>query len=1345
MRRYLKFFVLFLVVLVVISTGVGWYLSQDEAFLKSQLRSQTLKYTGRDLTLNGPVQLNLGRVTTLEAQDVHFANAAWADQPDMVTAGHLKISIDLSSLFDDQIVFPAVSLEDVKVRLVRNEQGEPNWDMSPEKKPKAGPSPPPPRRENLPVVFRDLKISNSEIYLASLKLEDPLDIRISQLAMQHLENDRWQSKIAGSLNELPLSLDGWFAPFDALILGGPLDHDLNIGLGKISLQSSGSLKDVRTGEGANLTTSIQGPDIEMLLLEFKLPPFSQGAFDYQLKLNTEGNMTKLDLDGDLGSVDIKATGELDQLLNPSDGNVQLSIDGPNLGALAKVFGVEGVVEDAFSHISHTTFKKDAIHFNKASLKTDSDQLEIGGHFNTGASFSGTELTVRFQTDEAGRWTTVFGQPQQDIGPLELDASLNSDSSGLMSIKAKVTQGPTILDVEGALGQLPDALQPDLQVVFNSPDSSHLAAIAGYQMIPATPLAIQGRFGYRDNQIQLGKVRVDLAGNLTDLDGTINLSDHYAGSKLNLQVDVKNAGDLGRLFGQEGIPEQPVKLVAELKPEGNGLAFKVTDGNLGDIQLELDGRIPDLEQPLMMDGNFDIKLPRLNYVTLFFPKIKLPDAPFSARGKLESKDRSVQIDNVHIDLAGDKATINGLLKLDNHYAGSDLHAALDIKNVAALGRLFGQDGLPAQPTKMTLDVTPSGEGMAFELHDSKLGAIRADLQGKIADMSQPLAMDADFDIQLPRLSDIDLLVPQMKLPNAPFSARGALRSRDKGVQLNNVIIKLAADQAKVNGLLKLENRYAGSNLSAELDIKNAATLGRLFGKDGLPDEPFKVNLEVKPNGKGMAFKLNDGNVRDVQVAIKGQIADLNHPMIMDAEFDIQLSKLSEISFLFPEKDLPDTSFTAKGRLRNQKTRTHVEQAYLELGEIKASVDGDLLANNRFNLSIKASGLDASTLTEIIGQPMPAEAFSVSTQLTGSPAELSFTNLDVKLGKSQAAGELTVGLGDTTRIRGQITSPHLDLSYWMPQKDAEEAAPEPKNKKQWMFDDTPTMDWMPQGLNVETHIQVNKLTMSNTTLSDFELSLRLHDQFLRVKPISYQGQQGGRYVAEIQLDGRGSKPKIHFTANGKDIRAGFLSAPGQDPSSYPPVETEMTLDGRGATRREMASSLNGRTRIYLGSGKIANAGLDLFFSDFLTQLISTLNPFSKNSEYTQLDCAVMAAEAESGVVTVFPVIYQTEHLTILSEGTVDLNTEKIDLAFNTKPRKGIGLNAGTLINPLIKVGGRLTAPAVQIDAAGGITSGGLAVATLGISVLAKSFSDRFLSAQDPCGEARKELEKRDSQKK
>lgn len=219
-------------------------------------------------------------------------------------------------------------------------------------------------------------------------------------------------------------------------------------------------------------------------------------------------------------------------------------------------------------------------------------------------------------------------------------------------------------------------------------------------------------------------------------------------------------------------------------------------------------------------------------------------------------------------------------------------------------------------------------------------------------------------------------------------------------------------------------------------------------------------------------------------------------------------------------------------------------------------------------------------------------------------------------------------------------------------------------------------------------------------------------------------------------------MHIRAHGRDIRLGLAMVAGQDLSSYPPLELEVALDGVGATRREVASSLDGTLRVYLGSGQFAAAGLDLLFSDFLTQLFTRLNPFSKNSKYTHLDCAVMAADAVSGKVDVLPIIFNTTQLTILSHGSVDLDSEKIHLSFNTKARKGIGITAGVLINPLIKVGGRLTAPHVEVDPAGTLRSGGLAVATIGISVLAKTVTDRFFSSKDPCGDARKAIDKRDS---
>jgi uncharacterized protein involved in outer membrane biogenesis len=295
---------------------------------------------------------------------------------------------------------------------------------------------------------------------------------------------------------------------------------------------------------------------------------------------------------------------------------------------------------------------------------------------------------------------------------------------------------------------------------------------------------------------------------------------------------------------------------------------------------------------------------------------------------------------------------------------------------------------------------------------------------------------------------------------------------------------------------------------------------------------------------------------------------------------------------------------------------------------------------------------------------------------------------------------------------------------------------------MFDDTPVLQLTDHGMEIDVDLRVDTLFLGNTTVNDIALNLVLDHQRFELKPFTFKGTQGGSYHGEFSLDGTAGTPELLAKISGKDVRLGLAALPDQDPSTIPPMEIELHLAGVGTTRREMATSLDGKYRAYLGRGQVASAGLDLLFSDFLTQLFNTLNPFHENSEYTQLDCAVFAATVDSGIVTVFPVIMHTDQLTILSEGIIDLNTEDIDLSFNTKPRKGLGISAGALINPLIKVGGRLTTPAVELDPGGTVVSGGLAIATIGISVLAKSMSDRFLSSKDPCGEARRDLEKIDS---
>jgi uncharacterized protein involved in outer membrane biogenesis len=1210
MRRKILISLITLAVLFAGIIGFAWYQLENESFLKSQLSKYALKYTGRELRFDGPLVFNLGGTTTLEGRDIHFANAAWSEHPEMVSIGRIFISFELSTLFDDRPVFPDAQLEDCSVYVERNDSGELNWAVGPEPAPGDEPEDPPePEKDNsgsrkLPIWIKDLVIRNCGVYVSSFKIEEPLNLHLASLEMQHHDNTRWEGQVSGSLNDMPLSIDGWFAPFDSIIYGGPMEQELQFTLGKISLNTSGTMQDVRTGTGANLSAQLQGPAIENILNELKIPLFTDGDFDFSLKLNTEGDMTEIDLDGDLGSLKATAKGELDRLIRPSMGQVKFSMDGPNLGALAKVFGLEGLVEEAFSHQAHAAFDGDKIEIKAGSLKTSSDHLQIGGHFSLADRLAGTELDIKFQTSETGRWTRPLSEDEHVLGAFSLDSTVSVDAQGLIAIQGQAEQEQTTLAVNGTLGSLPDDLNADLNISLNSPDPGPLAAVFGVPDLPAYPLSINGQFGLQGKRLKLGKVDIKLVDGRASVDGTLNLADRFAGSDIVLDVNIINAERFGQLFGHEGLPNQPIQLSAEIKPDGKGLAFVVKDGNLGQIQLDADGRIADLEQPLGITGNFNLFLPRLGDLS-FLAGMDLPNAPFTARGELVTEQDLVNLKGVYVDLAGNHATIDG--------------------------------------------------------------------------------------------------------------------------HINMV------------------KRYAGSKLKFDLDIKNANQLGMLFGHEGLPDQPIKLSASVEPVGKGLAFRMNDGNMGDIQLDLDGKIADLDQPSGVDAEFDIKLRKLSDIDFLVPDRDLPQVPFSASGRLVNEKTRTKFDEVQLSLGEIKAYVDGNLLPNNSFDLAIRAAGPDASKLDQLAGTPLPAKPFSVATGLKGNTKEFELQNANVVLGRSQAHGNLSIGLGDKTTLKGNIEAPIIDASHWYPGDDSQEEQPAESSSKpkEWVFDETPVMALDQHNLDINLDLKVDLLVLGNTSIEDIDLVFVLAERLIKLSPFSMRGTEGGIYRGEFSMDGRTGTPTLKVDANGENLRIGISAAPGQDPQTYPPTDIEVNLVGSGATRRAMASSLDGKIRVYQGSGQLANAGMDLLFSDFLTQLFTQLNPFAENSEYTELDCSVFAVTAESGLITAFPLIVQTRELTILSEGTVDMNTEKIDLSFNTKPRTGIGLSTGMIINPLIKVGGKLAAPAVEIDPAGTLKSGGLAVATIGISLLAKSLSDRFLSSPDPCGDARKEILKYDAE--
>jgi hypothetical protein len=71
--------------------------------------------------------------------------------------------------------------------------------------------------------------------------------------------------------------------------------------------------------------------------------------------------------------------------------------------------------------------------------------------------------------------------------------------------------------------------------------------------------------------------------------------------------------------------------------------------------------------------------------------------------------------------------------------------------------------------------------------------------------------------------------------------------------------------------------------------------------------------------------------------------------------------------------------------------------------------------------------------------------------------------------------------------------------------------------------------------------------------------------------------------------------------------------------------------------------------------------------------------------------------------------------------------------SKPRKGVGLSASAITNSYIRLGGTLLHPSIEIKPLEAVATTGVAVATMGISLVAKGLFDRVTAEKKVCERA------------
>lgn len=193
-----------------------------------------------------------------------------------------------------------------------------------------------------------------------------------------------------------------------------------------------------------------------------------------------------------------------------------------------------------------------------------------------------------------------------------------------------------------------------------------------------------------------------------------------------------------------------------------------------------------------------------------------------------------------------------------------------------------------------------------------------------------------------------------------------------------------------------------------------------------------------------------------------------------------------------------------------------------------------------------------------------------------------------------------------------------------------------------------------------------------LKDLSADLTIKNGHLKVKPLK-STIGGGTLNADFNIGTSGQKEDFSTVI---EIDRMDLALMIEELKIKEKMEgdlrADIALDGTDDSVAAMMGSLSGKVFVVAGKGRFDNKYLKLLGADFPSEALRLLNPFDRDEEYAELNCLVGAFDIKDGLATINALVCDTNYISIISGGTLNLKTEELSLSIRPSPKKGLGVS-------------------------------------------------------------------------
>ncbi len=900
-----------------------------------------------------------------------------------------------------------------------------------------------------------------------------------------------------------------------------------------------------------------------------------------------------------------------------------------------------------------------------------------------------DLEVSLDGPDIAAALQPFGWRSPLAGGFELRGHFAPAQDGI-DVDLQGAVGGVSAKVHGIVSSLGALDRFDLALEGAGPDAAVVGSWIGVRDLPAHPFDLAGRLRRADGRLFLDPVQGRVGSTALTVAGEVGSPPRFVGTDLVVEAA---GGDLSELspLTHLRLPAVPFEVAGRFLRRAGGLALDGAELHLRDARIRAEG---DLGEPPRLSA-LDLAVEASGPDLAFFSEVArddLPPGPFALLGRIAREGPALRLAGVEGRLGDDTVKVSGRLVPAPRLAGSDLELRLAGPDFAKFAAHLGFAGVPSARFDLQGRLRVEPDGYLLDAVEAAVGPLGATLEGRIGWPSARNGTAVSGRVSGAALADLAAWGLPGELPAEPFSIAGRIRMDDGVCSVDGVVASVGADRANLDGVLGALPDLARLDATAALSGPSFAGLGRFFAAAGLAAPPR----------------------------------------------------------------LPAATYALSGRVRRAPPGYELHEVRARVGETTARLDGTLGAGPELagsELRIDLAGPDlAAELGGLTGLAnLPAAAFELSAEVSGSRERFASKRLSARLGANDLAGSLTLRLDGRPFVDADLRAQHLDLPWLLaafgagPQTAAT-AAPAPLDAappRERVLSDEPLRVVRLRQFDAKLRLAAAEMVLPGMALREVVVAGELRDGALRIDRFEGRGSHGGHASASFAIEPRDEGYRLRAAGR---LEGGRLVLPktANSPESTLPLDLEVDLSGAGRSPHEIAASGEGEVLVVVGSGRISNTLSDRLAPGVLRSLLDALNPFRKSSDHTEFDCGIASAFLKDGTAIVEPIALRTDKMTVVGHGDVDFATEDIDLYWTVKPRKGLGLSASSIANPYIRLGGTLASPSLDLDPLKAVTSTGAAVATAGLTILSKGLYNRITAEKKVCVEAlakaRKQMESR-----